>query len=93
MSIAAADLKFKTWNHPTSGQVRVYVDGLPNKGDSKVWVQATPDGTGYEVRARLVEGSEQFVSDTLEAELKAATQEALDGVNAKTFEDVLALTV
>jgi hypothetical protein len=90
MSIAAADLKFKTWNHPTSGQVRVYVDGLPNKGDSKVWVQATPDGAAYEVRARLAEG---IVSDTLEAELKAATQEALDGVNAKTFEDVVALTV
>lgn len=80
------ELKFKSWNHPTTNQHRVYIDGLPDKGESKVWVEATPEGSGFEVKVRLAEGVTSGAD-----ELKLAAEAALNDV--KTFDEVVALVV
>lgn len=50
---------FKSWTHPSTGEVRIYITGLAGQKSSKVFVVAKdPDCFGFEfdIRAQIPEG-------------------------------------
>ena len=84
---------FKSWTHPTTGEVRIYITGLLGQKSSKVFVFAQPAdsfGFEYDIRAQVPEGVY-----TKRADLVNAAEEAIFdacGSRVKTFDAVLTLT-
>lgn len=83
---------FKTWTHPTTGQVRIYIAGLAGQRSAKVFVTARPAdsfGFEYDIQAQIPEGvyarRADLINDAEQAIFEAA------GARVKTFAEVLAL--
>jgi hypothetical protein len=84
---------FKTWTHPTTGEVRVYISGLAGQRSEKVWIQACEaDSFGFEytINAKIHEGSYANRGDLIDAAEAAIFQEAQARV--KDFAAVVALS-
>lgn len=84
---------FKSWTHPTTGEVRIYISGLLGQKSSKVFVVAQPAdsfGFEYDIRAQIPDGVYTKRADLVN-EAERAIFDAC-GTRAKTFNEVLTLT-
>lgn len=84
---------FKSWTHPSTGEVRIYITGLAGQKSSKVFVVAqAADSFGfeYDIRAQIPEGVYANRADLVN-EAERAIFEACQ-TRVKTFAAVLALT-
>ena len=83
---------FKTWTHPSNGQVRIYISGVYGQKSNKVWVEACEQdsfGFSYSIKTKI--DSNTYVrNDDLVNEAEKAIFEAAQA-RIKTFEEVLAL--
>ena len=83
---------FKTWKHPTTDQVRIYISGVYDQKSNKVWVEACEkDSFGYTYTIKAKIDPYTYVRhDDLINEAEKAIFEAAQA-RIKTFEEVLAL--
>lgn len=83
---------FKTWTHPGTGQVRVYISALAMQGSAKVWVEQQPaDSFGRELRVRIqssthTRGEAGNLQNDAEGAINAAA-----GARVRKWSDLLAL--
>lgn len=85
---------FKSWTHPTTGEVRIYITGLIGQKSSKVFVVAqAADSFGFEfdIRAQIPEGVYANRADLVN-EAERAIFEACQA-RVKTFADVQSLAI
>lgn len=83
---------FKTWTHPSNGQVRIYVSGVYGQKSNKVWIEACEqDSFGYTYTIKTKIDTDTYVRNAdLVNEAEKAIFEAAQA-RIKTFEEVLAL--
>lgn len=82
----------KSWTHPTTGEVRIYVSGLAGQRSAKVFVVAqAADSFGfeYDIRAQVPEGVYANHADLVNQAEGAIFQAA--GARIKTFAEVQSL--
>jgi len=81
---------FAKWTHPTTGQVRVYVNNLPMQGHAKIWIERqAPDTFGDELSIRV---NSQIHNRSEAANLVNDVERALTaaaGRRVKTWADLL----
>lgn len=85
---------FKSWTHPTTGEVRIYITNLPGQRSAKVFViaqSADSFGFEYDIRTQIPEGVYASRADLVN-EAERAIFEACKA-RVKTFTDVLSLTI
>ncbi len=83
---------FKSWTHPATGEVRVYITGLAGQASAKVFAFARPSDEfsfQYDIRVQIPEGVYTRKDDLLNRAEEAINE--ADGSRVKTFEEVLAL--
>lgn len=80
---------FRTWTHPATGQVRVYISGF---GATKVWAEScTVDAFGFDYTIRAINENRNHseLGNTINEAERAVFEAA--GARVKTFAEVLAL--
>jgi hypothetical protein len=83
---------FKSWTHPSTGEVRIYISGLAGQRSAKVFVvaqEADEFGFEYDIRTFIPEGVYANRGDLVNEAERSIFEAA--GARVKTFAEVQSL--